>query len=83
MATPLGLTWYQKALCRNEDIDPDLWFPDRHDTPQARRAKTWCNVCPVKNQCLSEALALQAAGLSVDGIWGGTDWLQRKSLHAA
>jgi WhiB family transcriptional regulator, redox-sensing transcriptional regulator len=45
--------------------DPDLWFAD---TPtDLERAKTLCENCPVRRQCL--AAALQRA--EPWGVWGG------------
>lgn len=55
--------WRPLAACRSHD--PALWFPERgHDT---RQAKAICAGCPVREQCLEQAIA---DGETV-GIWGG------------
>jgi WhiB family transcriptional regulator, redox-sensing transcriptional regulator len=53
--------------------DPDLWFAD---TPtDLERAKTLCESCPVRPQCL--AAALQRA--EPWGVWGG-EIIERGSI---
>jgi WhiB family redox-sensing transcriptional regulator len=60
--------WRQRAACRDED--PELFFPAVDDGPgyerQVAMAKTVCRDCPVRNQCLDEALVHIP-----DGIAGG------------
>jgi WhiB family transcriptional regulator, redox-sensing transcriptional regulator len=53
--------------------DPNLWFAD---TPtDLERAKTLCESCPVRRQCL--AAALQRA--EPWGVWGG-EIIERGSI---
>lgn len=65
------MNWRDSALCAQSD--PDAWFPGvgAHDVRKA--AKSICQRCPVKEECL--ALGLRGAGYDVKGkvhgIWGG------------
>lgn len=60
--------------------DPDLWHSDQPDEQQvAARA---CQGCPVREQCLAEAL-LHEAGKTTSGrygIWGGLTPKQRARM---
>ena len=67
--------WQDDARCRQTGDDPDLWHaPDR---PAIVAAKGVCAGCPVKAQCLAEAMA----DPSLTGVWGGTTDDERKSLR--
>jgi len=79
------------ALCAQSD--PEHWFPT-HETPEASRltgdgnetamatsarAKAICQLCPVKAECLQEALDNK-----IDhGIWGGLSVKERRRLRKA
>ena len=45
--------------------DPDLWFAE--NPVELERAKTLCGDCPIRSQCLAEALERQEPW----GVWGG------------
>lgn len=45
--------------------DPDLWFAE--NPLELERAKTLCTDCPIRRQCLAEALERQEPW----GVWGG------------
>lgn len=69
--------WRHQAACKGED--PELFFPVSDVGPsieQIERAKSFCQNCPVLNECLREALE---AGLDF-GIWGGTTEQERRVL---
>lgn len=74
----------QGAACAGrDDID---WFPiaevRRFDAVYRRKvrdAKAVCASCPVRQQCLDEALGL-APGDDF-GIWGGTTEAERRELR--
>ncbi|MGH3900767.1 MAG: WhiB family transcriptional regulator [Pseudonocardiaceae bacterium] len=71
--------WIDRAACRR--FDPELFFPigsGTASTRQAARAKAVCGCCPVSEECL--ILALRSG--EVDGIWGGLDASERRSLMA-
>lgn len=69
MFTPMTrYEWQQQATCTGAAVDKDWWH---HDIP---RAKQICNrICPVRIQCLKQALADDER----DGVWGGMTVLER------
>ena len=52
--------WRERAACRS-GVDPDLFFPVAESgaarNGQVRAAKAVCARCPVRSDCLAEALA--------------------------
>jgi WhiB family redox-sensing transcriptional regulator len=70
--------WVFRGVCRRAD-DPELFFPHGTDMlalRQVQRAKAFCARCPVRDECLSYALASQQR----HGIWGGTTAEERRDL---
>ncbi|WP_414167139.1 WhiB family transcriptional regulator [Streptoverticillium reticulum] len=69
-----SVAWRHHAVCRGEDVDPELFFSDS-ETVQ-RKAIRVCDACPVHVACLDFALRMK-----VDhGVWGGTTPKQRRTL---
>lgn len=71
------LDWREFAACR--DVDPEWFFPlgDRwSDADRPGRAKAVCAACPVRAECLADALA----GGDAWSIRGGLDPVERASL---
>lgn len=66
-------TWRLSALCAQ--VDPELFFPDKGEP--ARAALRVCAACPVRVQCLEDALT----GDQRYGVWGGTTEIQRRRLR--
>lgn len=71
--------WRHRAACRDED--PELFFPVSDATTpvnvqQIGEAKAVCWRCPVKDECLSWALA---SGQDA-GVWGGLTETERRKL---
>jgi len=64
-------SWRVNASCR--DTDPDGLFVRG---AEQNRAKTVCMGCPVRAECLAEALD----GRINFGIWGGMTERQRRAL---
>lgn len=67
-------SWHRKALCTepgHEDID---FFRDH------AKARAVCLGCPVKGECLSEALRMERETRLCYGIWGGTTAVDREVL---
>jgi WhiB family redox-sensing transcriptional regulator len=61
------------ALC--EQVDPELWFPERGgDTLAARRL---CHTCPYEFECLEYALRHDIRF----GIYGGTSARERQKIR--
>lgn len=66
-----AIDWRLNALCRKENLDPELFFPVGSTGPaldQIDAAKAVCFRCPVISECLAEAL--ERPGTC--GVWGGT-----------
>lgn len=82
--------WEYRSVCRN--LDPDLWFPAGYGpahTKEIREAKAYCQICPVRSQCLEFNLRLEK-GRGPDtrtGISGGMTpkerWRHSKERTAA
>lgn len=70
--------WHDRAACREED--PELFFPTATSGPdhdrQVTMAKSVCERCDVRHECLEDAIARQIK----DGIWGGLTDVERKRL---
>jgi WhiB family redox-sensing transcriptional regulator len=71
-----GEDWHYRAECLGEE--PELFFPvgnkTRHAILQIREAKAVCRRCPVREECLNEAL-----NNKIDhGVWGGLDEEERR-----
>lgn len=62
--------WREDAVCI--DHGPEMFFPERHQA-LAQQAKAVCKTCPVRMECLDEAIANNERF----GIWGGMDTLER------
>ena len=72
------MNWEDEALCRQLDLDPELFFivgKEENNEPQIAEAKSYCHQCPVRAECLGEALRKGRFG-----IWGGTTEEERRSL---
>ena len=67
------MSWTDLAACKGRDWH--LWFPKRGDSLSVKIAKTVCRGCPVRLECLHEAL--EAPFVAV-GIWGGTTEHERQ-----
>jgi len=71
-------SWRVRAVCRNED--PELFFPVSSIgsvyTAQVARAKAVCGGCPVRPECLSEALVALPHGIA-----GGLTADERRDLR--
>jgi hypothetical protein len=64
--------WMRQALCAQ--TDPDLFFSD--SASQIEQAKAICRQCPVREDCLSQALQNKEEF----GVWGGLDRDERRRL---
>jgi WhiB family redox-sensing transcriptional regulator len=67
-----GGDWHESALCAQ--TDPDAFYPEKGDS--ARDSKRVCLGCPVRKECLEDALRRQEQW----GIWGGLSPQERKGL---
>lgn len=64
--------WRSDALCG--EMDPEIWFPDTHQ--QASVAKQVCRRCPVRQECLVDALATNER----HGVRGGRSVNERRNI---
>jgi WhiB family transcriptional regulator, redox-sensing transcriptional regulator len=69
--------WMDSAGCAG--LPTDWFFPDRGGSGLAVRAKAVCADCPVRQECLTFAVATGTA----DGIWGGLTPDEREIRVAA
>ena len=71
--------WRERAACRDVD-DPELFFPAAESGPardaQVAAAKAVCARCPVRAECLTEALARIPYGIA-----GGLTEHERRRLR--
>lgn len=69
----------QRVPC--QETDPDLWFPVGDSGPaqrQTEQAKVLCRQCPIRQECLDNALSNR-----IDyGIWGGFSPAERRAILA-
>ena len=54
LAEPESHSWRTHAECRGHDVN--LFFAERGDTAQIRKAKAFCATCPVAVECLTDAI---------------------------
>lgn len=75
MSTLLAVDWRSHAACAA--ADPDLFFPEP-DVSEDRitEAKQICAVCPVKQECLEEALSSDEQ----EGLCGGLTEQEREAM---
>ncbi len=64
--------WALEAACRGQD--PDLWYPPAG--VEAAEAKAICGTCPVRADCLEDALARRERY----GVWGGRSEDERRQI---
>ena len=67
-------TWMDGAACRRL-ADPDAFFAASGD--ELEEARQVCAGCPVREACLAWAVDREW----VEGIWGGTTFVQRRQLR--
>ncbi|MEU4173232.1 WhiB family transcriptional regulator [Streptomyces sp. NPDC026665] len=63
--------WRQDAVCHS--VDPEELFGE---SAQQKRAKALCSGCPVRTECLVEALDQRIEF----GVWGGMTERERRAL---
>lgn len=60
-----------------QEIDGELWFPESGgESYEQRRAKKFCEECPVKAECLNFAIVNREEY----GIWGGLTVRERQKI---
>jgi WhiB family redox-sensing transcriptional regulator len=66
--------WWRDALCAQ--VGPEIFFPDQGAS--ALPAKRVCAGCPVRSECLAEALGRGERF----GVWGGLSERERRVMHS-
>lgn len=74
--TPSEDRWRDQAACRGADTE--LFYPTEADDVTTAKAVAHCQVCPVADACLTDALATGDRY----GIRGGLTERQRRALHS-
>ena len=73
--------WWEQAACKGMDIDLFIFeFGDRQINRKIKEAKAVCALCPVRSECLNEALKFSTTRQESCGIWGGLTWKERQRL---
>ena len=68
------MTWKSDAPCKG--LTTLFFSGDEFDILQA---KSLCQTCPRKEECLEEAMSYHRDGLPLLGVWGGMT--ERERLH--
>lgn len=69
---------WDRAVCRQPGMDPEMWFPDDADVDTQHEAIRLCHQCPLAINCLEMAMDLEPPGYKMRaGIFGGTTPQQR------
>lgn len=61
------MNWKERAACRGVGVD--LFFA-RRTSPEGREAVTYCEACPVRDECLDDCLATEKIRLGIRGGLG-------------
>lgn len=69
--------WMERGACRGADFTifftgDDVYEEAPYPSPEA---EAYCNICPVRADCLAWALEHHE-----EGVWGGTTTYQRRQL---
>lgn len=70
-------TWEEHAACRADGVDPEWFFAAT--TPDRRRAVRVCTGCPVRAECLRDAMETEQPGLRF-GVRAGLSAYARDRL---
>jgi hypothetical protein len=72
--------WRALAACRGQD--GRWWFTNPQTDPTGHGlAERICAGCPVRKECATEALRLEATSGPVVGVWAGVTVGQAGSFH--
>lgn len=73
-------SWADDAACRGAErhlfFSPDVLENKETRLKRERQAKLLCRACPVREDCLAEAMSSRESY----GIWGGLTEQERRSL---
>ena len=71
--------WAAQGNCYTRGVDVSVFFP-RLEDPNSfiDRAKAVCEGCPVRSECLEDAMT-DTHG--IEGVWGGLSHIERRKLQ--
>lgn len=67
--------WQSRAQCQG--VSSFDFIPFQETPAELIRARQWCDLCPVRSECLDYALLYR-----LEGFWGGTSTKQRCQIRA-
>lgn len=73
--------WMTRATCAGQPTE--IFFPETVGVTNERiydHAKTFCNECNVRYECLTMALGLETPDVRRYGVWGGLSPEERDKL---
>lgn len=73
-----GTEWQDKANCY--DVGAEIFHPTPGDHEAVKYAKSFCQDCPVQQECLDYISRIESNFTSV-GIWGGLTPNERDELR--
>jgi DNA-binding NarL/FixJ family response regulator len=80
----MNLYWREQAACAEIPIAPDAdpWFAERDTAyPNYNAARAICSRCPVRRECLLDAMRDEAGGARLrHGMFGGLTPTERAAL---
>jgi len=59
------------------EYSTDIFYPEEYEDTDVALAKSVCNMCWVKEKCLSYALSTKEN----EGVWGGTTPIERRRMR--
>jgi WhiB family redox-sensing transcriptional regulator len=72
--------WQFRAACRGQDTSlffaPNYFEKREEKDRREAKAKAFCRICPVREECLEYALRIREP----HGIWGGLNEMERRQL---
>ena len=78
---PVLRRWWEHAACKGMPIDLFIFeFAEPQILKKIKDAKAVCATCPVRTQCLEEALQYSTTRQECIGVWGGLTWRERQKL---
>jgi WhiB family redox-sensing transcriptional regulator len=72
-----NLNWQDKATCVSADLDMFFQQADNGRYTHYKKAKAYCDICPVSTECLDYALC----DPQMKGIWAGTTESDRANMR--
>jgi WhiB family transcriptional regulator, redox-sensing transcriptional regulator len=74
-------SWVKEAACSG--MDPNIFYPPQYGDYKelVAYAKSICDKCPVREQCLDYALSHHTNSLGSHGIWGGKTVRERRAIN--